>query len=312
MSNIIEYRMRPNGLGIIVIELSVLLATNKQIHAFVPDQQHMLYEFKRIFNIGDDRLIINHEDNSINDPASDDLMKSFVPYFTADTVRLFGKEYSVGVRNKPCIGLAMHHAGGAINGDNTDPLGEQKKLKEFPFNKFATYETYSKIIKLITDAGYDVITFNSPKITVEYKSFLLNNLCDCIIGYEGGAAQLAHTLQVPSIILPWNYWFDGRFFWKDGSPWDPQRIEAHKYHIDRRTYFLKTQEEILSWDREQLKSVINNLHNNQGNNFLFDDSIVLDKETLIVDFKYARNVFGTLPEPTKQFILKHISNPQIF
>jgi hypothetical protein len=311
MSNILEYRMRHDGLGIIIIELCALLATNKLIKAFVPNQNHMLYDFKRIFKISDNQLIIILEKNSVNDPASNDLMKSFVPYFTSDTVRLFGQDYPVGIRNKPCIGLAMHHAGGSINNNNTDPLGEQKELKVFPYNKFASYKTYSKIIKLITDAGYDVITFNSPKITVEYKSFLLNNLCDCIIGYEGGAAQLAHTLKVPTIILPWNCWFDGDTRWKDGTPWDPHRIEAHKYHVDHQTYFLHSQEEILSWNKEQLKLTIDSLYNNQGNNFLFDDSVVLDKETLIVDFKYKRNVFDTLPEPTKHFILKHISNPQI-
>jgi hypothetical protein len=303
--------MRHNGLGIIIIELSLLLATNKQVHAFVPDQNHMLYDFKRIFNISDDQLIIVQEKNSVNDPASNDLMKSFVPYFTADTVRLFGQEYPVGRRNKPCIGLAMHHAGGSINNDNPDPLGEKQELKKFPYNKFASYETYSKIIKLITNAGYDVITLNSPKINVEYKSFLLNNLCDCVIGYEGGAAQLAHILKVPTIILPWNYWIDGDTHWKDGTPWDPQRIEAHKYHIDRQTYFLKTQEEILTWNREQLKSMIDDLYNNQGNNFLFDDSIALDKETLVVDLPIEKNVLGMLPKDSKQFIRAHIQNPQI-
>ena len=311
MSNIIEYRMRHNGLGIIIIELSVLLATNKTIHAFVPDQNHMLYDFKQVFKINDNRLIIIQEDNSVNDPASDDLMKSFVPYFTADTVELFGKNYPVGTRNKPCIGLAMHHAGGSINNDNTDPLGEHLESKIFPHNKFATYETYSQIIKLVTDSGYDVVTFNTPKTTVEYKSFLLNNLCDCIIGYEGGAIQLAHTLQVPAIVLPWNSWIDGDTKWKDGTPWDPRRIESHKYHIDRRTYFLQSQEEMLSWNREKLRSVVDSLYNEQGNNFLFDSSVTVDQETLMVDSVFEKNVLCTLPETSKAFIRAHIQYPKI-
>jgi len=311
MSNILEYRMRHNGLGIIIIELSLLLATNKQVHAFVPDHDHMLYDFKRIFNIGDEQLQIIVEPNSVNDPASNDLMKSFVPYFTADTVQLFGKEYPVGVRNKPCIGLAMHHAGGSINNNNHDPLGEKQELKEFPYNKFATYETYSRIIKLVTDSGYDVVTFNTPKTTVEYKSFLLNNLCDCIIGYEGGAIQLAHTLRVPAIILPWNAWIDGDTHWKDGTLWDPQRVESHKYHIDRRTYFLRSQEEIVSWDREKLRPVIDSLYNKQGNNFLFDPGTTVDQETLAVDSVFEKNVLCTLPEASKTFIQTHIPNPRI-
>ena len=311
MSDILKYRMRHNGLGIIVIELSVLLATNKTIHAIVPDEYHMLYDFKRVFKISDDRLKIIVEPNSVNDPASDDLMKSFVPYFTANTVELFGRDYPIGVRNKPCIGLAMHHAGGSIGNDNTDPLGEQREIKDFPHNKFATYETYSRIIKLITDSGYDVVTFNTPKTTVEYKSFLLNNLCDCVIGYEGGAIQLAHVLQVPAIVLPWNTWIDGDSRWKDGTPWDPHRIESHKYHIDRRTYFLQSQEEILSWDREKLRSVVDSLYNRQGNNFLFDSGVTVDMETLVVDCVFEKNVLCTLPETSKAFIRTHIANPKI-
>jgi len=311
MATILEYRMRPDGLGIIIIELSLLLATNKQIHAFVPSYNHMLYDFKRIFNISDDQLIIIQENNSVNDPASDDLMKSFVPYFSADTVRLFGRDYPVGLRNKPCIGLAMHHAGGLTDNDNNDPLGEKREVKDFPYNKFASYETYSQIIKLVTDAGYDVITLNSSKSNVEHKSFLLNNLCDCIIGYEGGAAQLAHTLKVPSIILPWNSWVDGNTQWKDGSTWDPYRHEAHKYHIDRRTYFLHSQKEIVAWDRTKLKSIIDSLYNIQGNNFLFDNSVIVDKDTLTVDCIFGKNVLCMQTEPSKAFIQAHIPNPTI-
>lgn len=311
MSDIIEYHMRPEGLGIIIIELCLLLATNKCIRAVVPKQNHMIYDFKKIFKIPDDRLVIIQENNSINDPASNDLMKSFVPYFTTDTVNLFGQDYPVGRRNKPCIGLAMHHAGGSIGNNDGDPLGENRDLKDFPYNKFATYNTYSKIIKLITDSGYDIITFNSPKLNVEYKSFLLNNLCECIIGYEGGAIQLAHTLKVPAIILPWNAWFDGDDHWKDGSVWDPERIEAHGYHIDRQTYFLKSQEEICEWNNEKLKSIIDELYNNQGNNIFFTDAVNVDIENLTVNHIKENRALGRLPQETKDFIRTHVTNPQI-
>lgn len=311
MTDIIEYHLRPDGLGIVIIELCVLLATNKKIHAFVPTQNHMLYDFKRVFNISDDRLTIIYEENSVNDPASNDRMKTFVPYFTADTVRLFGEDYPVGRRNKPCIGLAMHHAGGTLGGNDFDPLGEKRALKDFPFNKFATYDTYSKIIKLITDSGYDVITFNSPKINVEYKSFLLNNLCNCIIGYEGGAIQLAHTLKVPAIVLPWNAWFDGDDHWKSGAVWDPERIESHGYHIDRQTYFLKSQEEIVAWDHEKLKLIIDSLYNNQGNNVFFTNEVTVDIENLAVTRVQENRTLGTIPDTTKDFIRTHIQDPKI-
>lgn len=315
MSDILQYHMRPAGLGILIIELSVLLASNKIIHAFVPAeydcQSHMLYDFKRIFKIGDDRLTIISKNDEVNDPASDDLMKTFVPYFTSDSVNLFGKEYPVGARNKPCIGLAMHHAGGNIGNDNYDPLGENRTVKDFPHNKFATYDTYSRIIKLVTDAGYDVITFNSHRINIENKIFQMNNLCDCIIGYEGGAIQLAHTLKIPSIVLPWNAWYDGDTYWKDGTPWDRDRIQSHKYHIDRRTYFLKSQEEIVGWDRNKLRSVIDQLYQELGNNVFFGKNIVLDKQSLTIDSFSERNMLPELSELTKAFICQHIANPQI-
>lgn len=311
MTDRLVYHMRPDGLGIIIIELCVLLATGRPVQAVVSKPTHLLYDFKKIFGISDDQLTITFDQVSVNDTTSDDLMKAFVPYFTADTVQLFGKDYSVGSRNKPCIGLAMHHAGGNLSNDNPDPLGENRAVKDFPYNKFATYETYSGIIKLITDAGYDVITLNTQRVDLEHKAFLLNNLCDCVIGYEGGAMQLAHTLKVPCIILPWNSWIDGDTHWKDGSPWDPTRIESHKYHIDRRTWFLKAPEEILAWDRDRLKSTIESLYAGQGNNFLFGNDIVLDTQTLQVDTAREKNILSTLPEVTRTFIREHIASPRI-
>ena len=311
MTDRLVYHMRPDGLGIIIIELSTLLHTGKKIHAVVPTSNHMLYDFKRIFKISDEQLIITQDPNSINDPASSDRMKDFSPYFTADTVNLFGQDYPVGVRNKPCVGLAMHHAGGNIGSNNFDPLGETRELKDFPYNKFADYETYSRIIKLVTDAGYDVITLNSHRVNVEYKTFLLNNLCDFVIGYEGGAIQLAHTLKVPSIVLPWNAWFDGWKTWRNGNAWDPERIEAHNYHIDRRTYFLNSSEEICSWDRNKLQEIVDNLYQKQGNNIFFTDRVNVDMENLTVTHINENRSLSTMSEETRAFIRTHVVDPQI-
>ena len=311
MDDCLEYHMRPKGLGIIIIELSTLLHTGKKIHAVVPTSNHMLYDFKRIFKIGDDRLIIAVDENSRNDIASCDRMKDFSPYFTADVVNLFGQDYPVGRRGKRCIGLAMHHGGGKINSEDTDPLGETRAVKDFPYNKFATYETYSRIIKLVTDAGYDVITFNSHAVDLEHKAFLLNNLCDAIIGYEGGAIQLAHTLKVPAIVLPWMAWFDGWTTWRDGSAWDSERIEAHNYHLDRKTYFLDSPEEICGWDRDTLRYTIDSLYQDQGNNIFFTDRVEVDFENLVVNHIKENRPLGTLKEETKEFIREHIANPQI-
>jgi hypothetical protein len=302
------YHMRPDGLGIIIIELSVLLDTGRAIQAVVPTANHLLYDLKRIFKITDDRLIISHDPDSVNDPASCDRMKDYSPYFTADSVNLFGQDYQVGQRNKPCVGLAMHHAGGTIGNNNGDPLGELRDVKDFPYNKFATYDTYSRIIKLVTDMGYDIITLNSHNVSLEHKAQLLNNLCDVVIGYEGGVMQLAHTLKVPAIVLPWAAWIDGHTSWKDGSPWDPDRIEAHTYHLDRRTYFPNSQEEICSWGPEQLKSIIDALYREQGNNIMFTDRVRTDLENLRFYLDETPEFLGELPDMTKSFIRAHILN----
>lgn len=311
MTDRLVYHMRPEGLGIIIIELCVLLDTGRPVQAIVPKSTHMLYDFKRIFKISDDRLIITVDENSTNDIASCDRMKDFSPYFTADMVNLFGQDYPVGRRGKPCIGLAMHHGGGRINSEDTDPLGETRTVKDFPYNKFATYETYSRIIKLVTDAGYDVITLNTHGLDLEHKIFLLNNLCDCVIGYEGGAIQLAHTLKVPAIVLPWMAWFDGWTTWRNGKAWDPERIEAHSYHIDRKTYFPTSPEEICSWDQEKLKAMIDSLYQDQGNNIFFTDRVSIDVENLVINHIKENRPLGTLRQETQDFIRTHVPNPRI-
>lgn len=305
------YHMRPDGLGIIIIELSVLLDTGRAIQAMVPTANHLLYDLKRIFKITDDRLIISLDPDSVNDPASCDRMKDYSPYFTADSVNLFGQDYRVGQRNKPCVGLAMHHAGGTIGNNNGDPLGELRDVKDFPYNKFATYDTYSRIIKLVTDMGYDIITLNSARVNLEHKCYMLNNLCDVVIGYEGGVIQLAHTLKVPAIVLPWMAWFDGDTHWKTGNLWDPERIEAHTYHIDRRTHFLSGPEEIFEWNQEQLLAMIDSLHQGQGNNIFFTDRVRIDLNQLDVTHLSENRRLGLLSDATKAFIRAHIANPGI-
>jgi hypothetical protein len=304
MADTIEYGIRPDGLGIILIELCFLVANKKHSTVYVPTEDHMLYDLKRIFNISDEQMSIVYDSDRPNHPASSDLLKTFSPYYTPDTVNLFGRTLLTNRRKKPCIGLAMHHGQGL--GQNTDPLGEKLPLKVFPYNKYATYDTYSKIIKFITDAGYDVITFNSKHVDVEYKTFLLNELCECVISYEGGTAHLAHMLKVPTIMLPWNYWYDGDDHWKDGSLWDPERLQAMTYHLDRRTYFLKSHEEILAWDINKLNSIIDQLHNEQGNNIWLTKPVVYDTENLSVKISGTHTTFDSFNEVTRAFIKEHI------
>ena len=136
----------------------------------------------------------------------------------------------------------------------------------------------------------------------------MNELCDAIIGYEGGMAHLAHLLKIPSIILPYHH--DGKraLYQPDGQV-DIDLLHAtHKLHIDRRTYFLNSSDEIINWSPAQLRQTIDNLHNQQGNNILFGDTITVDSTTLEVHTCIAGlgNISPYLTEFEKLFIKQHI------
>jgi hypothetical protein len=299
MSNeIIKYSIREGGFGILIMELSMLMHTGNPLVCYVPTPDHPLYALKKIYKIPDSRLTLVLEDRGWH-PASNDMIKAFSPYIMPDVVNLFGQDYVPGRRGKTCIGLAMHAYG----------MGDDKLVKHSPYHKFATRETYDKIIKLADIAGYDVVTINQPGMSVEHKAFLLNEYCDCLIAYEGGTAHLAHTLKVPTIILPWRYHGDGS---EIADPLDEINNVGHSYHMDRRTYFLKTQEEIVSWTPTQLKSIIDSLYNSQGNNRYYQPGVIVDIENLKFEGTVLNDPFSTGElYQTRDFIKKYIKNIQL-
>lgn len=294
----IEYSIREGGFGILIMELSMLMHTGKPVICYVPTADHPLYGLKKIYKIPDDRLTIVQEDCGWH-PASNDMIKAFSPYIMPDTVTLFGRDYATGRRGKTCIGLAMHAYG----------MGDEKTVKHSPYHKFATREIYNQIIKLADLAGYDILTINQPTMSVEHKAFLLNEYCDCLVAYEGGTAHLAHTLQVPTIILPWRFHGDGNPI---TSPEDTINWVSHSYHMDRRTYFLTSQDEITQWTVTQLKSIIDQLYNNQGNNKYYEPGVEIDTENLRFYGTILNDPFSTGDlYKTRDFIKEHIKDIQI-
>ena len=298
-SDVIEYSFRAGGFGILIMELSMLMHTGKQLICYVPAINHPLYSLKKIYKILDDRLTIIHEDRGWH-PASNDMIKAFSPYVMPNTVNLFGQDYTTGRKGKTCIGLAMHAYG----------MGDDKPVKYSPYHKFATREIYNQIIKLADIAGYDVLTINQPEMSVEHKSFLLNEYCDCLIGYEGGTAHLAHTLKVPTIILPWQYH-------GDGSPIldldDEINIVAHSYHMDRRTWFLKQQDEITQWSPDNLRACIDDLYQGLGNNIYYRSGVHVDQENLLFYGQVINDPFDTGDlYKTRNFIKEHIKDIRIY
>jgi len=259
------YRIRPQGLGIIVTQLSFLLAMPRPVTAVVENADNLVYDFKRIFQIPDSKLTIESGTHGHPDLETDELC-TYAPYFHSHNISLFGREYSTARKKKTCVALAMHHDGGL-----TDPTGQYG----MPYNKFATAEEYNLVFQHLTDLGYDVITMNQRGMTVEQKIYQLNELCDFVIGYEGGLGHLAHVLGIPYFCLPWRLNDMGHPGVQPGL-W----YESHRFHPDPRTWFLHNTEEFVGWDRQHLQHMIDQLYNQNGNNILFDPGTSMDPVNL--------------------------------
>jgi len=291
------YNVRPNGLGIIITQLSFLLAMGRPVRAVVTNPDNLIYDFKRIFQIPDEHLVIESGTHGYPDLETDELC-TYAPYFHTDHVRVLGKEYSTVPKKKTCVAVAMHHNGGL-----TDPIGHCG----MPYNKFATADEYNQLIQQLTAMGYDVITMNQSGMVLEQKIYLLNELCDFVIGYEGGLGHLAHVLSIPYFCLPWRFNDMGHPGVQPGL-W----LEAHRFHPDRRTWFLKDIAEFLSWDKRQLADMVNRLHEQQGNNILFESGTTMDLDTLKISTKNGHDLTPrimwceTRGKYTTAFIKEHL------
>jgi hypothetical protein len=261
------FNIRPQGLGIIVTQLSFLLAMQRPVTAVVENADNLAHDFKRIFQIPDSLLKIELGDTGWPDLETDELC-TYAPYFHSDHIGLFGREYSTARKKKSCVALAMHHGQGLQPGAG------------MPYNKFAAGDQYNCIFQHLVALGYDVITMNQPGQSLEQKIYLLNELCDFVIGYEGGLGHLAHVLRLPYFCLPWQLNDMGHSGEQPGL-W----YEAHRFHADRRTWFLNSVDEFLSWHRQDLVDMIDRLHLEQGNNILFEPGTVMDLTTLKITAK---------------------------
>jgi len=271
MAERLKFLVRPDGLGIVILQMSFFLATQRPVEIFVSSENHMAFQFKRIFKLPDEKMIITvgRPEDVIQDLQTDEL-GAYVPYFHSEVIELFGRDFSTKRKKKTSVALAMHH------GIGIDP---PDSVYSMPYNKFATADEYSAIFKMLDRAGYDVITINNKSLSIEQKIFLLNEYCDCVIGYEGGIGHLAHLLKIPYIVLPWRYC-------DDGSPARPPGIyyEPHRYHYDRKTWFVihNHTKEVINWTSMQLKEKIDELYNDGGNNLAFNPTVTFDPDSLSV------------------------------
>jgi len=242
-------------MGDTLIAMSLFNSLNQPVH--LTTQENSLYiTWKRIFDIGD-RITITATNthpyyNNPPHPKYLESFKVFSRYLEVDHVRLFDQTFPVGQRGKRAVAILINNGEhvkdteffNAI--DTLDPA-------PYPFVKFHSKSLYSHIIDLVQSAGYDPFVIDSKDISLENKLFVINELCDFVIGYEGGIAHLAHVLKMPAIVLPW-------------------RIQSATVppvdflHLDKRTYLVRDAAEIYSWTPGHLLNLVDGLYNETGYN----------------------------------------------
>jgi len=159
--------------------------------------------------------------------------------------------------DKPCIALACYQDYEHLkNYDATDP--------NWPNNRYWSLEEYGKLFHLIKDSGYEVVTLDNHAIDLNDKVYCLNEYCDAVIGYEGGLCHLAHTLKIPTIILPWR-------------PYE-SFLNVDSLHLDRRTHFVRQFDEISNWNRFTLADTILMLKNEVTNNVFYTGKVTFAKD----------------------------------
>lgn len=284
------------ALGQAIQVLSLVLHISSKTTLYTPAHSNPKFEvFKSIFDIPDDVLIIDNKINYPNNGEPGDHAKFFSPYLKPSQINLFGKTFPINkTGNKPCIGIAI--------ASNEKQMQEivNSNISSLNDPRYYEYPVYEKIIKLALSSGYDVITFNG-RTNLEEKIYQVSQLCDCIIGYEGGIAQLAHCFDVPCIMLPWGP-TDSLIDNSYGIP----ITRAEKIHMDRSTYFLKSADEILSWTSADLNRIINDLYNKLGNNKLLTNEMI---ERINNDNDINRLIqFSFIDDPTNELRKKYMPN----
>jgi hypothetical protein len=298
----LEYGLSGVGLGTNIGFMSALIDSGIPSCIHVDSKNHLMLQLKRIFNVSDDCITVTVDPDYPENITAQlgDQLKFFSPYLAVDSIQAFDQQWPIVSTPKPAIGLAMFHVSNP--GENVD--------NRYPHSKLYSREVYARIFNLIVASGYDVITFNSEHIDVEHKIWQLNQLCECVVGYEGGIAHLAHVLKIPCFILPYHHSGDGaRPLWADDGLLDVNLMHGTQLlHVDRRTYFLSSPREIANWTPAQFRDKIQDLKDSKGNHVLFGPGITVKEDMLQVSTEVPGldNMTPWLSYFEFQFVTKYI------
>jgi len=222
-----------------------------------------LLEVKKIFMISDDQITIEvgtemtqtkDSENLFYSDSITDFGKLCNPYFFVDTINVLNQILPVrlnGDDNRKLIAIPCYKNYDDLQAFKAN-APEQNSV--WPYHRYYSLDQYMQLIKLIKNTGYEVITLDNHIISLEQKVYILNEMCTCVIGYEGGLQHIAHLLKIPCIILPWAENHNEQHWAK-----------PHFLHVDARTWFADSIESVLNWTPEYLQELIVNLYNDQGN-----------------------------------------------
>lgn len=267
------------GMGTGIGMLSLINAAHRKkpvaLHLNRPD--HWMFDFVRATRMSSSKvkLYLDAEFNEFMVPLKPgylgDSVKFFSPYIDIDEIDLYGKTFPLG---KPDKG---HKAIGILMSNGSPGTPEAKASNAHPYHRYYSQEDNFKIMKLCVDAGYDVITLDSPWVSMEDKMYQISQLCDCVIGYEGGMMHLAHVLKTPTIILPWHHYPHGDppngFSYFNNSKIPAVEYSAQMYHLDKMSYFPTSIDVVTKWNPKALKFMIDAMRAGNGNNYFLKNKL---------------------------------------
>jgi len=286
----IDYSI-PQGFGSNIGFLSFLASSGLSYRIYLPSvlSNNSLVQLAKLFQISSDLIEFVVDDTRTFNPTFvnglDDNAKVYSKYISAASFNLFGTSFKSNTgKRKNYICLTISGSTEQTKNVYFNNTEQAKANNNFP-PKLHTYtrKEIDKIMELIVHAGYDVITLESSSISLEQKIFIMNELCDAVIGYEGGMMHLAHCLGVPSIIFPWA---DEHNVLNNWLIPEAKVTRSMIMHLDKRTYFIDSPEELHSWDSNQLKNTIADLLSERGNNILLNKDISAKIAQLDVDTQF--------------------------
>ena len=193
---------------------------------------------------------------------------------------------------------------------NRNTANNKKYIGVEFYNHNGATDVFAQICKLAKDLKYDVISFDSLGCNLTEKINFLNNHCAAVISYGDGSgtAHLAHTLDIPCVILHPDIPRDNNSF---DNNWDatPQ-FACMQMHLDTQTYFLQDISELFSWNADMLEKVMDDLKHHKGNNVFLDENTDITATTTLngITIKTPTKTLQAFTKTENEWIKKYVIN----